>query len=218
MTDNGKGSAIIVGACPLKDSSFLKALPKDVFKAACDGGYYAFRNLGLEPDILVGDFDTLSEDDVRYPKKIFRLNPMKDDTDVLWTVKYLVQEGYRKICLFGCLGNKISHTIANIQVLSYLCDQGVDGRLYSQDGQTVLLMLKESSLSFRKEAVGKISVFSYEKEASGIDEINLKYPLSDATMNSSYPLGVSNEFIGQPATIVVRKGKLLLVLPSDSLL
>jgi thiamine pyrophosphokinase len=71
------------------------------------------------------------------------------------------------------------------------------------------------SVSFTPEAAGRVSVFCAGFEASGVTLAGLKYPLNNATLTSNYPLGVSNEFIGEPSTVTVRDGALLIMWSGD---
>jgi thiamine pyrophosphokinase len=217
MSQEIKDRAVIIGASAILDTSFLRTIGKDFLTVACDGGYYHFLREQAEPDLLIGDFDTLDETLVKNPGKIYKLNPIKDDTDTFWAVKFLLSEGYREIHFYGCLGQKIEHTLGNIQLLSYLSEKGIRGYLHTPDDSEVLFMLSSSYVTFRKEAHGKISVLSYDGVAHGVSETNLRYPLNKADLTSSVPLGVSNEFIGKEATVSVENGRLLIIAPKDSL-
>ncbi len=216
MSKNIKDRACIIGASSIIDPRFLKNLDKDFLLVACDGGYYHFLKEKLEPDILVGDFDTLDENEIKNPGVISKLNPIKDDTDTFWAIKYLISKGYQEIRFYGCLGQKLDHTLANIQLLAYLKDNKVKAYLYTPDNSSVLFLLRNESISFKKEAKGKLSVFSYGKEANGVYETNLKYTLNNATLTDSVPLGISNEFIRQTATLTVKEGTLLVMAPTNS--
>ncbi|MFA6624168.1 MAG: thiamine diphosphokinase [Bacilli bacterium] len=212
-----KNKAIIVGASSLNDTSILKKLNEDYYSIACDGGYYHFLKEKIEPDVLVGDFDTLDEKEIKNPGRVFRLNPVKDDTDVFWSIKYLLEQGFKSIDFYGCLGLKIEHTIGNIQLLSYLCDKGIKARMFTPELDNYLLMLKDSQLTLDKSCKGKLSVFSYSEKCEAVSLINLKYPLDKVVLTDNVPLGVSNEFIGRESIIKVEKGKLLLVLPVNTI-
>ncbi|MFA6829717.1 MAG: thiamine diphosphokinase [Bacilli bacterium] len=213
-------TAAIFGGSSVSDVSFIRKICGLIYTVACDSGYYHFLKAECEPDSLVGDFDTLNQSMIKTPGNIIKLNPIKDDTDVFFAVKNLVSRGYKNIHLFGCLGQKIDHTIGNIQILSYLKDQGINSYLYTADNENVLFILNNEEFHFRLGSQGRISVFSLDNEAKGVDEKNLKYTLNNAVLSNSVPLGVSNEFIPQSpkeAVISVKEGKLLIFSPIDSL-
>lgn len=201
--------AILVGASSPLKTSFLKKV--NGFLVACDKGYEVFLEEGIEPDLLVGDFDTLDRKRIQKPRKTIVLNPIKDDTDVFFAVKWLLQESYDDFLFFGCLGGKrIEHSIANIEILSYLKEQKARARMYTNDLSQVLFVLKDEEMTFENES-GFLSVFSQEK-GTIVSESGLKYEISDYNLDPFVPLGVSNEFLkGKKATLRVHGGKILIV-------
>ena len=84
---------------------------------------------------------------------------------------------------------------------------------YLFDKDTVITAIRDGSISFSASAEGVISVFSHSETATGVYERGLKYPLNNATLRSTYPLGVSNEFTGTPGSISVQSGILLVIYP-----
>ncbi len=207
--------AVIVGALPLEDYSFLKERKADLY-VACDGGYKGFLEEGIEPDLFVGDFDTLEKDSIHAPKKMITLPVKKDDTDVFYAVKELLSLGYDTFEFYGCLGGKIDHTFANIQVLAYLLKNNAKGYLFSENNQIVVHMIRNSCIRFKPLKCGFLSVFSYNGVSRGVDIENFMYTLKDAELSSDVPLGISNQFISKEGRISVQDGTLLLVVPKDS--
>ena len=200
--------AIIVGASAIDDLSFMNK--SDFFYAACDGGYKYFLKAGVEPDLLVGDFDTLDIDQINNPKEIIRLNPVKDDTDTFFVLKELMRRGFDEFHLYGCSGKKLDHTIANIELLHFLSVHKKKVFLYTEDNKNVLFNLRNGEISFKDDASGTISIFSISQKSHGVTLKNLKYTLDDYTLDSYTPLGISNEFIGKKAFVKVEKGTLLI--------
>ena len=92
--------ALIVGAAKIIASESLKKHQYD-FIIAADGGYKELIKENIEPDMLIGDFDTLDTHLIQNPKSIKQLNPIKDDTDTFYAVKYLLQHGYEEIHFMG---------------------------------------------------------------------------------------------------------------------
>lgn len=178
--------------------------PGDLVIAA-DAGY---RRLGgIKPDFVVGDFDSLgaapeNETVIRHPVH-------KDDTDTLLAVKLGLDRGYRQFVIFGGLGGRLDHTLANLQTLAYLTGRGARGCL-SGDGECVIL-LHNGTVCFAGGQSGIVSVFAHGGSARGVTEEGLEYPLTEATLTCDYPLGVSNAFTGAPARITVRNGNLIIV-------
>ena len=198
-----------------------KGIPKEPdmnieedFVIALDGGLAVCEEYGIVPDLIVGDFDSLPEEKMcllnQYPQEIIhRLPCEKDDTDTLAAMKLAIEMGFTEFVIYGGLGGRISHTMANIQSLFFLKEHGLHGVLKGNGCEVFLLKNESCILSDRKS--GYLSVFAYSEKAEGVYLKNLKYELENAQLTNAFPLGVSNEFIGKKAEIGVEHGVLLLV-------
>lgn len=174
---------------------------------AADGGYTWLKELGLEPDVLVGDFDSLAE--VPALSGVVRLPKEKDDTDTMFAVRLAMERGYHNFRIYGGAGGRFDHTLANLQILSWLARRGCGNTMY---GTTWMASaITDGELCFPPEQTGMVSVFCQGDEAAGVYLEGLKYPLTNATLTCDYPLGVSNEFTGGPSRVTVGKGTLLVV-------
>lgn len=196
---------IIVGAGSF-DLQRFETTAQD-YVIAADGGYRYLAKLGVMPDMLLGDFDSLQE--VPVHPHIIRHNPEKDDTDMMLAVKTALNMGFRTFHIYGALGGRLDHTQANLQTIAYLAENGAAGYLIGEG--IVVTALKNGKLSFEKDCAGYISVFSHSEQAFGVYERGLKYFLTDATLLSTMPRGVSNEFLGQEAFVSVREGMLIVM-------
>lgn len=184
-------------ATPLEESDYI---------LAADGGYAHIQSLGLTPDGVLGDFDSLGY--VPEQAKIFPVE--KDDTDAMLAVRHGLSLGYRRFLLYGSLeGPRLDHTVANFQTLQFLADRGAEGFLIGKE--QVVTVLKNGTLRFPAEAEGILSVFCMGEDARGVTLTGLQYPLENGTLTPAFPLGVSNHFTGRPATVTVSKGSLLLI-------
>ena len=175
---------------------------------ACDGGYNTLTENGYTPDILIGDLDSLPDTEISC--NVIRHPVMKDDTDMMLCIKYGLDKGYRHFIIFGGIGGKrFSHSYANIQALAFLTEEDCFGKLIFDGGE--MFMVKNGTAEFDKDTKGDISVFSYTDTCTGVSEKGLKYGLDDATIDSFFPVGVSNSFTGQPASVSVKNGTLLII-------
>lgn len=178
--------------------------PED-FILAADGGYTHVRRLGLKPDCVLGDFDSLGyvpQDSTVFPTE-------KDDTDAMLAVCRGLELGYREFLLYGSLGgSRLDHTVANFQTLQFLADRGAWGYLVGKD--VLVTVVKNGSVTFPATASGIVSVFCLGPDAQGVTLTGLQYPLENATLTAGFPLGASNHFLGSPATVTVTNGSLLL--------
>jgi len=173
---------------------------------AADGGLVHTEALGLTPDLILGDFDSLGY--IPEGSTVFPVE--KDDTDAMLAVKQGLELGYTEFLLYGSLdGPRLDHSIANFQALQYLADRGARGILVGKT-QTVTLV-KDGTLTLPARDKGIVSVFCMGQDATGVTIRGLKYALENGTLTAGFPLGVSNHFIGSPAEISVEKGSLLLI-------
>ena len=187
------------------------------FVIAADAGFSHCERLGIEPDLIVGDFDSLKEGDGealeeirrREPERILTLPSEKDDTDMLAAIRVGLEKGCREFFLYGGLGGRLGHTIANIQCLNYLKERGASG--YLTDASGLIQVAKNETIRFEKRETGWLSLFSLGEKAEGVTLRGLKYELTDAVVTNSFPIGVSNEFIGKEAAVTVRNGTLLIL-------
>ena len=173
---------------------------------AADGGLLHTQRLGITPDVILGDFDSLGF--VPEGANVFPVE--KDDTDAMLAVRRGLEEGYRKFYLYGGLdGSRLDHTVANFQTLQFLADHGAVVYLIGADH--MVTVLKNGTLSFPPDADGILSVFCLGADATGVNIEGLQYILKDGTLSPGFPLGVSNHFIGSTARISVKRGSLLLI-------
>ena len=204
---------IIIGAGEFREKEIIKE--KDDLLILCDAGYNNYLKLdnhNIEDiDLLIGDFDSLDRDSVKLSEKtkIITLYPKKNDTDVLDACIYGLDKGYKDFHIYGCLGGRIEHSFANIQILSYLKEKKANGLLI--DNGKIIRILKNESLYLSSKYNGYISIFSLIDESKGVTLRNLKYELMNSTLKESYPIGIDNEFINKESFIEVKNGKVLLI-------
>ena len=173
---------------------------------AADGGLVHTNALGLTPQVVLGDFDSLG-----YTPEGANVFPVeKDDTDAMLAVRKGLELGCDRFLLYGSLdGPRLDHTVANFQTLQFLADHGASGYLVGRD--YLITVVKDGSLTFPAGSTGILSVFCLGPDARGVTLEGLHYPLTDGTLTSGFPLGVSNHFTGSEARIAVKHGSLLVL-------
>ncbi len=192
--------------CAGEFDSLLFPIRKTDRIIAADGGYVHTRALGLQPDIVLGDFDSLGY----VPENASVFPVEKDDTDAMLAARTGLEMGCDRFLFYGALGGKrLDHTVANFQTLQFLADRGAKGYLIGKD--QIVTVVKNGALHFGSGTTGILSVFCMGKDARGVTLTGLKYPLQDGTLQPGFPLGVSNRFIGEPASVSVKNGSLLVI-------
>lgn len=203
---------ILIGAGDLTVSE-IPMSPEDIC-IAVDGGYLYCKLLGITPDYVVGDFDSLGEQETEEllqseSHKVKRLPVEKDDTDTLAALKLGLQLGCQEFRIYGGMGGRLEHTIANIQCLLFLKKQGALG--YLMDGTGMILVAKEETVSFQESLNGYLSLFSMGEEAVVTIE-HMKYLLKEERVYNHFPIGISNEFIGEKASVTVHQGAVMILI------
>lgn len=200
----------IIGAGEITSYDFVKPfIEKCDFVISADGGYDHLKRMGIYPDLAVGDFDSITGKIIA--PKVITLPKEKDDTDTIFAAKTAIQKGYNEIYLFGMLGGRLDHTIANIQLLLFLSENNI--KAFIIDLNTILTVIKNQEISISPSDNYLFSVFSLTEKSEGVTIKNAKYELSDYNLKNNFPLGVSNEFIhSQNALIKVILGALLIVI------
>lgn len=187
------------------DRMALPAGAEDLIIAA-DGGLTHARAAGVTPGLVLGDFDSLGH--IPAGAEVYPVE--KDDTDAMLAVRRALALGYNRFELYGALdGDRVDHTMANFQLLSFLAEQGASGVLVGL--RQCATVVRCGALRFDPACRGTVSVFSMGSQAEGVTLRGLYYPLEDGTLSGSVPLGVSNHFTGRSATIRVRQGTLLVI-------
>lgn len=209
------GRCIVIGAGDFTPVDIVKK--EDDYCIAVDGGYLYCKMIGIEPDLVVGDMDSIDES-VRgelealienEPSRIVILQPEKDDTDTLAALRIALDKGYRNFLIYGAMGGRLEHTIANIQCLSFLKNQGA--KAYIMDAEVMMTVIQNETVKFNKKMEGVLSMFSLGERAEGVTITGMKYCLNQAIVTNDYPIGISNEFIGEEGQVTVEKGMLLLI-------
>ena len=174
---------------------------------AADQGYDNVLSLGLAPDLVAGDFDSLGK--APDAENVITLPVRKDLTDVGYAVEKGFEHGCGEFILYGAVGGALDHTFANVAIAHDIARRGAKALLIGEEYS--FTVLHESSISFNARESGRISVFALGGIAEGVTIRGLSYEVEDFDVACTDHIGVSNAFIGQEAEISVRKGDLLVV-------
>ena len=188
-------------------SSLAEAPTENDLVIAADKGVLTTEKFNITPDFIIGDFDSLGF--VPKGNNVIKLNVRKDETDVGFAVKTALEKGYKSFVIYGCLGGKLSHTLANLQIAAGSSGQGAKITLLG-DVQRVTVITNDE-VSFDEKRRGRVSVLSLIEKSEGVTIEGLSYTLENATLKNSFPLGVSNEFIGRKSRISVKNGCLAII-------
>ena len=180
------------------------------FIICADGGYDIAVSAGLTPNLVIGDSDSCEMPAPGCGVEVMHFPREKDESDTFLCVKHAVKLGFKDIIIAGGIGGRLDHTISNIQTLAYFSDLPVSILLL--DENNIVSVIESSGITLNKIDGAAISLFSLSDKCTGVSTEGLRYPLKGAELSSAYPLGLSNEFAGDTASIDVERGKLLIVI------
>ena len=201
----------IVGAAPL-DGRLPQPGPGD-FLIAADAGYTALASAGIVPDLVIGDYDSLGTAP-EHPNVISH-SPIKDDTDSILAIRYALEHGFREFALYGMLGGaRLDLSVASFQTLQFLRMHAAHGTLFGAGWNVTLL--EGGTLRFPAEASGRFAVFCAGTPCTGVTLRGFAYTMEHGTVAGTFPIGVSNRFVGTRAAVSVEKGMLYVLWQGDT--
>lgn len=199
----GAGSFYGLDCCPRADD----------FIIAADGGWLACRKTGITPDLLLGDFDSLSTQP-DFPN-ILRVPVEKDDTDTMLAVKTGLERGETEFHIYGGMGGRPDGPHhRQFPGPAVPGPAGGSGLAVWPGGSGTPPYAAAPSPSPPGDR-GILSVFCLGADARDVSIQGGQYPLHHAVLTAEFPLGVSNHFVGRPITVSVRDGSLLIGVVED---
>jgi thiamine pyrophosphokinase len=192
----------------------LAGLPHPHLIIAADGGCRHCLALGLRPDLVVGDLDSLDAGDQRALEtagvELLRFPVRKDFTDLELALQVAQQRGVQEMTILGGLGGRWDQSIANLLLLA--APQFAGLRLHLLDGPTRLSLLRGGqSLALSGAPGDTLSLIPLSPAASGITTTGLEYPLSGGALQLGSTTGVSNVLTAPQASVALTVGLLLCV-------
>ena len=193
---------------------------------ACDRGYLYAKKLKIKPDIIVGDFDSSPiPKNINEKISIIKVSSIKDDTDTSLAIKYALRNGYKNIDIICALGNRLDHTLANIQMMKFIVESGGVCRILSSKVEIRTLKIglnkinKNSKKRNNRITINSkntknktFSIFSLSDKSKIKHIKGSKYDIKDITIKNNFPLGVSNEFVKSEVSIYVDSGVVIAVI------
>lgn len=204
-----KNKCVIVGGASIPNySKVMKYLSPDDYYIFCDGGLYHLEKMGVDPDLIVGDFDSFVGE-VPKDVEVIRLPCEKDDTDSFFAAKEGLRRGFKEFVLIGVLGDRIDHTLGNVSMMYMLKENNASGIMIDNFSEIELI---GSEPTYVDSKFSYFSIINLDGTARGITVENARYPLDNAEISWSYQYGVSNKTINdEPAKITLKEGTALLI-------
>jgi thiamine pyrophosphokinase len=178
---------------------------------AADGGVEHLSRLGFEPDVLIGDLDSITADTrMSLSSEVTLLeHPVdKDETDLELALLYAAQNSAQKILVFGAFGGRLDQTIGNILLLAHPALDNRDIELIAQ-GQRAWLVSSETTI--RGIPGDLVSLIPLNSDVQVEETTGLRWNLQGDTLMFGYARGISNELTSECATVTLQAGTLLCV-------
>ncbi|MEC4295806.1 thiamine diphosphokinase [Adlercreutzia shanghongiae] len=202
----------LVGASDFNAGHFVARWQEGAFDTviAVDGGFASLVAVGCAPNLAIGDFDSLGF--VPEGIEVLVFPPEKDASDMELALEEAVTRGADAVEVYGALGGRIDHTLANLQLLASFAERGLEVRAVGADSQ-IAFLVGPTELCVEGEPGALVSVFSLSDASTGVVEEGLKYSLDHVTLTNRTSWGLSNEFAAAPARIAAESGTLAVFLP-----
>ena len=207
--------ALIFAAAPENDYDYIRdflAEHPDALIACADGGLRHARALGLHPDFMISDCDSMPETE---GTEVIRLKPEKDDTDTQSCLREVFRRGCREATLVCATGGRIDHMLANLSLLEEAKSMG--GQLTVLDSCNRIVLHEGGCRKFKMPAAYRyFSIVPLDAALHGVTIENAKYPLHDATVTRAGMVTISNEAAeNATVTVEIQDGRALVVFSRD---
>ncbi len=203
-----KNRCVIIAGGDCDTEKFTEILETDYLIAA-DSGLKYTESAGIVPDLIVGDFDSY-KGAIPTDVEVLKLPTRKNDTDLLYALRCGVERGYNDFLIFGGYGSRPDQNLAMLQSLVWLCENCDTACVRAVCCGFEVYAIKNKSINLQLDRNKYLSVFSISNDAKCVDIVGADYPLSNATVTPSFPIGVSNESEGK-VTVSVKDGTLIIM-------
>jgi thiamine pyrophosphokinase len=199
------------GDLPHPDLARCLIRPDDVLIAA-DGGARHALALGLTPRHIIGDFDSLTDEELnklaRAGANLQRHPPKKDETDLELALDYALKIGYAPILILGAYGGRLDHSLGILSLIS--SPACIAANVRADDGQTEAFFVNQKA-EISGQPGDTVSLLAWGAPAEGITTENLQYPLKDESLSPYRTRGISNLMTAEKAGVSLKNGLLLCV-------
>ncbi len=181
-----------------------------------DSGARHCKAFKVKPDLLVGDYDSISSEDLEYYSKLsvetIKYPAEKDMTDSELAAEIAVRRGCTRLAFIGAIGTRLDHSASNIFMLKKLLDNGINAVIADEHNEVIVI---KDSYELKKEDNIFVSLLPLAGKAEGVTISGFYYPLNNATLEVGSSWGVSNKILKDTAQITVKKGYLLVIKSRD---
>lgn len=195
-----------------------KVIAESELILCADGGARHLKTIKILPDILIGDFDSISKDDLSFfqKKDVEQINypTRKDKTDSALCLQYALEHGAKDITFLGVTGSRMDHTLSNIFMLKGLAENKITARIINQNNEIHIIT---DTIELSGKPGQYISLIPVSEKVTGINLEGLEYTMEDGEIKFGSSLGVSNCLKKTKAKISIKTGFLIVIKTYDEL-
>lgn len=210
--------AVLLAGAKIVDYTFCQPeIEQADIIVCCDAGMHHAKALGITPDYIVGDFDSVAPEVLEEYRKagisIRQFPTHKDETDMQLGMLLALELGATQMTLIGGIGSRLDHTLANTHLLLHLLKKGVQGVLLNEKNRVVLI---DKEITLYGKAGDLVSTIPLSMQVKGVTLEGLEYPLHnyDLALDDDL-LAVSNVMLGDTAKVSITEGYLFVIQSKD---
>lgn len=190
-------------------------------RVGADRGALYLVEQGYDPDMALGDFDSVTEEELERirsrSRRFVSCDPVwKDLTDTEMAMTWAMEQGAQDLVLVGVLGSRLDHSLANVHLLRKALEAGVRCRIVDAQNEVQLMNGQHPLVLHPDHRYTQVSLLPLSLEVTGINLSGFLYPLNEATLTIGQSLGISNVLVGEQGVIKVRDGLLLVIRSTDT--
>lgn len=186
---------------------------EDTLTVAADSGYRTARLLGVSPQILLGDFDSLTE--LPLTAEIVRYPAHKDYTDGQLALALAMERGAQHITIIGGLGGRVDHTLSCLAMLETVFENGLEGCVCNGKNEVRYLRGPAKAVIEADLRYPYLSLIALDETLAGVTLAGCEYPLQRATVFRREQFAISNRITAKEATVRIEQGAAYLIRSAD---
>lgn len=189
---------------------YLKYINKEDFIICADAGTDFALKLSITPHLILGDFDSIKPNTLKNYKNIktIKYEKEKDYTDTEIALEKAVEIKPSEIIIFGALGGRIDHTLANIFLLKKYANYNTNIRII--DSESEMMFVKNDTVIYGDKG-DTVSLIPVSDIVKGVSTSNLYYALHRENLSMGSTRGVSNVMLSDSAEVSIESGELLMI-------
>lgn len=206
-------NVLMIAAAPESDYDYVKPLAERADYIICaDGGVRHAQACGIQPDLVVGDFDSGNYPD--FDVEVIQLKPEKDDTDLLSCTREALRRGANQITYVCASGGRIDHFLSNLSLLEFLYEHDCEGIFI--DNRNRVTFHGGGTLIYSADSAYKyVGIIPLDGKLTDLTLRGTKYVVTDAEVSRFEPYTTSNEPVKSEYSITIGNGRALVIESKD---